>query len=40
MDPMNRRVPLAEWRIQSNNPMYIVHPGVRDEFFSKVKTLI
>lgn len=39
IDPVNRCVPLADWRIESNNPMYIVHPGVRDEFFSKLKTL-
>jgi fructose-1,6-bisphosphatase/inositol monophosphatase family enzyme len=39
IDPLNRCVPLTEWRIESNNPMYIVHPGIRDELFSKLKTL-
>jgi fructose-1,6-bisphosphatase/inositol monophosphatase family enzyme len=39
LDPLNRCVPLREWRIESNNPMYIVHPGIRDELFSKLKTL-
>jgi fructose-1,6-bisphosphatase/inositol monophosphatase family enzyme len=39
VDPMGRCVPLVEWRIESNNPMYIVHPGIREELFATLKTL-
>jgi hypothetical protein len=39
VDPINRCVPLAEWRIADNNPIYIVHPSIREEFFATLKTL-
>lgn len=34
LDPLGRRVPLKEWRIEPNNPLMIMHPGIRDEVFS------
>lgn len=34
LDPLGRRTPLAEWKIEPNNPLMIMHPGIRDEVFS------
>ena len=39
MDPLGRRVPLSQWRIESNNPLMIMHPGIRDEVFALLDTL-
>jgi len=38
-DPLQRAVPLSEWRIEANNPMYIVHPSIREELFAVLETL-
>lgn len=34
LDPLGRRVPLTDWRIEANNPLMIVQPGIRDELFA------
>ena len=34
LDPLGRRMPLARWKIEPNNPLMIMQPGVRDELFS------
>ena len=34
LDPLGRRIALKEWRIEPNNPLMIMHPGIRDEVFS------
>jgi len=34
LGPLGRRVPLNEWRIEPNNPLMIVQPGIRDELFA------
>jgi fructose-1,6-bisphosphatase/inositol monophosphatase family enzyme len=34
LDPLGRRVSLNEWRIEPNNPLMIVQPGIRDELFA------
>lgn len=34
LDPLGRRVPLSSWRIEPNNPLIIVHPGIRQELFA------
>jgi fructose-1,6-bisphosphatase/inositol monophosphatase family enzyme len=39
LDPLGRRVPLNEWRIESNNPLMIMHPGIRDEAFALIDTM-
>jgi fructose-1,6-bisphosphatase/inositol monophosphatase family enzyme len=33
-DPLGRRTPLSEWRIERNNPILAVAPGVKDELLS------
>ncbi len=33
LDPLGRRVPLDHWKIESNNPVIIVQPGIREELF-------
>jgi myo-inositol-1(or 4)-monophosphatase len=33
IDPAGRRTPLQEWRIAANNPLCILHPGIRDQLF-------
>jgi len=33
-DPLSRRIPLADWRIESVNPVVILQRGMRDEFFT------
>lgn len=33
-DPLGRRIPLEDWRIESLNPVVILQRGMRDEFFS------
>jgi len=38
-DPLGRRVPLESWRIESNNPIVVLHASVRDEFFALVDTM-
>ena len=38
-DPLNRRVPLASWRIESNNPIVALHSSIRDQFFALVDTM-
>lgn len=39
MDPIGRRVPLASWKIEANNPLMTMHPGFRDELFALIDTL-
>ena len=39
LDPLGRRVTLKEWRIEPNNPLMIMHPGIRDEVFSLLDRL-
>jgi fructose-1,6-bisphosphatase/inositol monophosphatase family enzyme len=39
LDPLGRRVPLNEWRIEANNPSIIVQPGIRDELFTLVDSM-
>lgn len=39
IDPLGRRVPLSEWRIENNNPLMILHPGIRDEVFALLDEL-
>jgi fructose-1,6-bisphosphatase/inositol monophosphatase family enzyme len=39
LDPLGRRVPLKEWRIEPNNPVMIMHPGIRDEVFGLLDSL-
>lgn len=36
VDPLGTRTPLADWRIQDNNPIISVVPGVRKELFSHI----
>jgi fructose-1,6-bisphosphatase/inositol monophosphatase family enzyme len=38
-DPLDRRIPLASWRIENNNPIVALHSSVRDEFFALVDTM-
>ncbi len=33
-DPLGRRVPLVDWRIEALNPIAILQKGTKDEFFS------
>ncbi len=40
LDPLGRRVPLKEWKIQPNNPLMIMQPGIRDEVFSLLDRLV
>ena len=35
-DPLGRRLPLAEWRLEANNPIVILPAGMKDVFFSLV----
>jgi fructose-1,6-bisphosphatase/inositol monophosphatase family enzyme len=39
VDPLGRRIPLREWRIESNNPSIIIQPGIRDEFFKLLDSM-
>ena len=39
LDPLGRRVPLNEWRIEPNNPSIIVQPGIRDELFALIDSM-
>jgi fructose-1,6-bisphosphatase/inositol monophosphatase family enzyme len=39
IDPLGRRVPLKEWRIEPNNPLMIMHPGIRDEVFALLDSM-
>lgn len=39
LDPLGRRVPLKEWRIEPNNPVMIMHPGIRDEVFGLLDSM-
>jgi 3'(2'), 5'-bisphosphate nucleotidase len=39
LDPLGRRVPLKEWRIEPNNPLMIMHPGIRDEVFALIDSM-
>jgi fructose-1,6-bisphosphatase/inositol monophosphatase family enzyme len=32
-DPLKRRIPLGEWRIEPNNPIVILPPGTSGDFF-------
>jgi fructose-1,6-bisphosphatase/inositol monophosphatase family enzyme len=38
-DPLGRRTPLAKWRIEANNPIVAIAPGIRDEFFGALNGL-
>jgi fructose-1,6-bisphosphatase/inositol monophosphatase family enzyme len=40
LDPLGTRVPLKEWRIQPNNPLMIMQPGIRSEVFSLLDRLV
>jgi fructose-1,6-bisphosphatase/inositol monophosphatase family enzyme len=33
LDPLGRRIPFSEWRMEDNNPIIMVHPHLRDELF-------
>ena len=33
LDPLGRRIPLDQWRVEPNNPLIIVQPGIREELF-------
>lgn len=33
-DPLTRRTPLDEWKIEKNNPVVVLPPGMRDKFFA------
>jgi len=33
-DPMKRRVPLADWRMEANNPVVVLPAGTSREFFA------
>lgn len=40
VDPLGQRKPLSEWRIAANNPVCIVHPGIREQllgYFDQVR---
>ena len=39
LDPLGRRVPFKEWRIESNNPVIIVQPGIREELFALIDSI-
>lgn len=39
LDPLGRRIPLNEWRIEPNNPLIIVQPGIRDELFALIDSM-
>jgi hypothetical protein len=39
VDPLGRRVPLSEWRIEPNNPAIIIQPGIRDELFGLLDSM-
>ncbi len=39
LDPLGRRVPLKEWRIEPNNPLMIMQPGIRDEVFALLDSM-
>lgn len=39
LDPLGRRTPLSKWRIEPNNPLMIMHPGIRDEVFSLLDSM-
>jgi len=39
LDPLGRRIPLNEWRIEPNNPSIIVQPGIRDELFALIDSM-
>ena len=32
-DPLGRRIPLDDWRIEANNPIVVLPAGTRDDFF-------
>jgi fructose-1,6-bisphosphatase/inositol monophosphatase family enzyme len=34
MDPLTRRTPLSQWKIERNNPVIITHPSVERELFA------
>lgn len=38
-DPLGRRIPLDEWRIEPNNPILAMAPGIREELFSALESL-
>jgi fructose-1,6-bisphosphatase/inositol monophosphatase family enzyme len=39
LDPLGRRIPLNEWRIEPNNPVIIAPPGIRDELFGLIDSM-
>jgi fructose-1,6-bisphosphatase/inositol monophosphatase family enzyme len=39
VDPMGKRVPLSEWRMQANNPILSILPNLKDEFFAHLAEL-
>ena len=39
LDPLGRRIPLNEWRIEPNNPVIIVPPEIRDELFGLIDSM-
>lgn len=40
LDPLGKRTPLKAWRIQPNNPLMIMQPGIRDEVFALLDRLV
>jgi hypothetical protein len=39
LDPLGRRIPLHDWKIEPNNPIIIVQPGIRDELFTLIDSM-
>jgi fructose-1,6-bisphosphatase/inositol monophosphatase family enzyme len=39
LDPLQRRIPLGEWRMEANNPIIIAHRGIREELFSVISRM-
>jgi fructose-1,6-bisphosphatase/inositol monophosphatase family enzyme len=33
-DPLDRRIPLKDWRIESNNPIVVLPTGTGEKFFT------
>lgn len=33
LDPLGRRIPFSEWRMEDNNPIIMLHPDLREELF-------
>ena len=40
LDPLGRRIPLDQWRVEPNNPLIIVQPGIRDELFTILDRMV